>query len=176
MTVVFPEATPSLGNTKVWAVVAVADQAAPKLATEIGAATTVDLSNYLIPQGWNPTASTAKGTKQRRLGTKAIQEQLNSTTYQMADLMYVYDPQGAAGALANKAKALLTEDTKIYFVERMGLDADVAGATGQLTRVHYCKLGPQIVSADRTDENGEFYIMQSLVYVGSGPVDGTIAA
>jgi len=176
VTVVYPDAIPTLGNTKVKAVVAIADMLLPKLATEINAASSVDISCFLYPAGWSPTGSTAKGTKPLRLCNKSAQEQLNRTTYSLADLQYVYAPQGVAAAPANAAKTLLASGTSIYLVERLGLDSDdTPFVVGQLTRVHYVTLGDQIVGGDRTDENGEFMIMQAAVYRGAGPVDGTIA-
>lgn len=176
MTVVYPEGTPTLGNTKVKAVVSVADLAAPKLATEINAVTSVDISCYLYPAGWAPTGATAKGTKPTRLCSKTELEQLNRTTWSIGDLQYVYDPQAADSADGNEAKELLQEGTSLYLVERIGLDADdTAFAVAQHTRTHYVTLGAQVPSGDRTDENGEFFITQSVVYANSGPVDGVIA-
>lgn len=177
MTVVYPEGTPTLGNTKVKAVLSISDLEAPDLSSEINAGTSVDISCYLYPAGWSPTGTTAKGTKPDRLCSKTSLEQLNRTTYSLGDLQYVYDPQASSSAEANAARTLLAEGTSLYLVERIGLDSDdVAFAAGQAVRTHYVTLGAQIPSGDRTDENGEFYIMQSLVYANSGPVDGVIAA
>lgn len=177
MTVVYPEGTPTLGNTKVKAVLSVASPTAPKLATEINAATSVDISCYLYPAGWNPTGTTAKGTKPTRLCSKTQLEQLNRTTWTLADLQYVYDPQADDTAPGNEAKELLVEGTTLHLVERIGLDADEdVFAVGQRTRDHFVTLGAQIPSGDRTDENGEFYITQSVIYANSGPIDGVIVA
>lgn len=177
MTLVYPEGTPTLGNTKVKATLAVAVLTAPKLATEINAATSVDLSCYLYPAGWSPAATTAKGSKPTRLCSKTEQQQFNRTSYEIGDLQYVYDPQGEPTAEANKAQTLLVEGTKVYLVERLGLDAQTSAfAASQKVRTHYVVLGPQIPSGDRTDENGEFFITQSVIYVNNGPVDGVIAA
>lgn len=176
MTVVYPDSTPVLGNSKVTAVTAIASLAAPKLATEINAASSVDATCYFTAAGWAPTASTNKGTRNPRLCSRVQVDTLNRTTFTLGDLMYIYDPQGAAGATGNKLKTLLAEGTKIYFVERLGLDGrNTINAVAQLVRTHYVLLGPQIVSGDRTDENGEFYITQSASYVNDGPVDGIIA-
>lgn len=177
MTVVYPEGTPTLGATKVKAVLAITDLEAPSLADEIDDASSVDISCFLYPAGWSPTGTTAKGTKPNRLCSKTTIEQLNRTTWTLGDLQYVYDPQDDDSADANAAKAILTEGTSVYLVERIGLDSDdEAFAVGQQVRVHYVTLGAQIPMGDRADENAEFYIMQSLVYKNSGPVDGVIAA
>lgn len=177
MTIVYPEGTPTLGNTKVAAVVSVADSEAPKLATEIAAATSVDISCHLYPGGWAPSATTNKGEKPARLCSKRTQQQFNRTAYEIGDLQYVYDPQGADTDPSNEAKELLVEGTQVYLVERRGLDAeDEPFAVGDRVRVHHVRLGPQIPSGDTTDENGEFFITQSVIYVSDGPVDGVVAA
>lgn len=175
MSVFYPEGIPTLGNVKVTAVVAVAVLTAPKLATEINAVTSVDLSCYLFPAGWNPTGTTGKGTKKRRLCSRATQEQLNTTTYSLAALQYSHKPQAALVAVGNEAKKFLTPGIKTYLVERQGLDAQTDTWTvGEFSRTHYVQLGPQIPMGDPADENDEFYIMQELVYANEGPVDGVV--
>lgn len=175
MTVVYPEGTPTLGNIKVKAVASVAAIAAPKLATEINAATSVDLSCYFYADGWSSTATTAKQTKKRRLCSKRDTEQLHTTTYSIAALKYVHDPQGADADTGNEARELLQEGAKLYFVERHGLDAqDIAFAVADRVRTHHLELGPQIEMPD-PDENGEFYVMQEVAYVNDGPVTGIVA-
>jgi hypothetical protein len=176
VTLVIPEGTPTLGNTKVKAVLSITALDAPKIATEVDAATSVDISCYLYPEGWGPTATTNKGTKRARLCTREQLEQLNRTTYSWAALQYVHDPQGADSDPGNEARELLQEGLKLYLVERQGLDADAAWTVGDRVRTHYVELGPQIESGDVTDENGEFYIMQDLIYVARGPVVGLLAA
>lgn len=176
MTVVLPEGTPTLGNTKVAACVAVVDLEAPKVATEISAVTSLDASGYLYPAGWNPTGSTAKGTAMARLASTRQKERLNRTTYSLPNLQYVHDPQGDDSDPGNEAREMFVEGVELFIVERIGLDADVAWATGQRTITHHIRLGAQIDSGDRTDENGEFFIEQAVVYVNDGPVRGVTAA
>lgn len=178
MTLVMPEGVPTLGATKVKAILTMTDPTAPKLATEINAATSVDLSLYLYPAGWSPTGTPSKGTRPPRLGSKKQREIFNRTTYSLGGLQYVFDDQALTTAQVNLARTLLVEGLSLHLLERLGPDAEtVAFALAQKTRDHYVTLGPQIVSGDRTDENGEFYIMQDLIYFGStGPVAGVIAA
>lgn len=178
MTLVMPEGVPTLGATKVKGVISIASQTAPKLATEINVATSVDLSLFLYPAGWSPTGNTAKGTRPVRLGSKKEREIFNRTTWSLGALQYVYDPQAIDTAPGNAAKALLVEGAVLHLLERLGLDAEtVAFAIGDRTRDHWVRCGPQIPSGDRTDENGEFYMMQELIYVNSlAPVDGVVVA
>lgn len=176
MTTVYPEGTPTLGNTKVAVAVAVASLTAPKLATEVNAATSVDISCYLLSDGWAPTGEQAVNTKKRRLCSKKDAEQLGPTTFRVSALRYIHDPQGADADPGNEARELLKEGTKLYFIERQGLDAqDEPFAALDRVRTHYLQLGEPVESID-TDDNGEFYITQSVVYVNDGPVVGILAA
>lgn len=177
-TLVMPEGVPTLGNIAVKACPTVAAPAAPKLATELNAAGSEDISLHVMPAGWGPTSDTPLGTAPPRLGSKKVRQQFNRTTYSLPGLQYVYDPQGADGDPGNEAFDLLKEGVKIHLVERRGMDAETdAWAVGQKTRDHYVELGPQQEMGDPTDENGEFYIMQTLRYVtGDGPVNGVIVA
>lgn len=177
MTIVMPEGTPTLGAVKVKAVLSVADPTAPKLATEINAATSVDISCHLLADGWNPSAETAKQTKKRRLCSKKDTEQLSTTTYRLAALKYVHNPQADDTAAGNEARKALVGGLKIHFLERHGKDAQTAPfAVADRTRDHYVVLGPQIPMND-PDENGEFYIYQEVAHVtADGPTNGVVAA
>lgn len=176
MSLVMPEGVPTLGNISVKAVATLTSPAAPKLATELNGAGSEDISLHLYPAGWGPTADTPTGTAPARLGSRKIRQSLNRTTYSMPGLQYVYDPQADDGDPGQEAFDLLKEGVQIHLVERRGLDAESdAWAVGQKTRDHYVTLGPQVPMGDPTDENAEFYIMQTIVYVsGDGPVDGVI--
>lgn len=176
MTLVMPEGTPTLGAVKVKAVVTVTAIAAPKLATEINAASSVDISCHLLADGWAYSAETAKQTKKRRKCSKKDTEQLGVTTHRLAALRYVHNPQGADAAAGNEARLALKEGLKFYFVERQGKDAQTAPyAVADRVRTHYLVLGPQI-EMDDPDENGEFYIYQEVAYVtADGPTPGIVA-
>lgn len=177
MTLVMPEGTPTLGAVKVKVTAAIANRLAPSLATEINAAAAVDISCHLLADGWQATAETAKNNKKRRLCSTADTEQLGVTTYRVAALRYVHNPQAADATLGNEARTLLKVGLKFYFVERHGKDAQTAPfAVADRVRSHYLVLGPQIEMPD-PDDNGEFFIYQEVTYVAAGaPVVGTVAA
>lgn len=174
MTEVYPEFAPVLGAVKVAAVVAVADPAAPKLATEINAATSVGLTCALMAGGWAPTGSQGKGTRRRRLCDRSTAEVLNAVQYSIGALMYTTgNPQAPETEITN----LMVEGARIYIVERLGEDEDNVWAVADRVRTHYVELGAPIKVYDTADDNGEFTISQEVVYVnGSGPVDGVVAA
>lgn len=174
-TLVLPEGTPTLGNTKLVAAVTLATMTAPSLAGEVNDDTTVELSCFVYPAGWNPSGTQGKGTKPPRLCTKTQRDSLNRVSWTAPALQYVYDPQAADSAPGNEAKELLEPGTEVFVIERRGLDAEVDFAVGQHVRVHHLRVGAQIPSGDLTDENGEFFLMQETEYV-TDPVDGVIAA
>lgn len=174
MTIIYPESTPVLGNIKVKACVAVADMLAPKLATEVNAVTSVELSCAFLAAGWAPTVTQGKGTKQRRLCSKVDTEILNPAAATIGALQYsTGDPQDPEVGITT----LMVEGAKIYIVERLGLDAETeAFAATQKVRTHYVQLGEPVIVYDTSADNGEFYVQQEAVYVSRGAVDGVLAA
>lgn len=173
MTIIYPEATPVLGNVKVKAVVAIVTLTAPALATEVNAASSVDMSCAFMANGWTPTTSQGKGTKKRRLCSTTDTEQLNPAQCTVGTLMYsVGDPQNPNATITG----LLVEGAKVYFVERLGKDADTAFAVSDKVRVHYLQLGKPYPVYDTTADNDEFHMAVEATYVNNGPVDGVLAA
>lgn len=165
---------PSLGNVKILAAVAIANTAAPGLAAELNAATTVDLSCALMADGFKPTGDQSKSNRRRRVCSKSDSEILGPTTYKFDKLQYsTGDPQNPDTATVS----LMVEGAKVYLVERLGLDSSAALSATQKVRVHYVELGAPVRMYDANADNGEFYIEQELVYAnGSKPIDGVIAA
>lgn len=163
MTVFVPEAVPALGSVKLQAVLTIADLAAPKLATELSAVSSLDLSQFLYADGWTPTLEQGKGQARRRLGSKTNQERLNIPVEQLGNLQYVFDPQEADTEPVNDAYALLVPGTELYLVQRLGLDVDDAWAVGQFVNVHRVRLGERAEVAPVEDENADIYITQGVI-------------
>lgn len=167
MTVVFPEGIPVLGNTSVRWVTTIADTAAPKLATELSAASpaSMDVSCYLIADAWEVTQDVANGSAPRRLCQTSLFERFTTTTIKVKDLQYIIDPQAAAASAGKKAKETLTEGLKGYFVERQGKDADIAWAVGQFVNVLPVTLGHQLIMTP-SDDNADYVVMQPIAVRG----------
>ncbi len=142
MTVHFPEATPVLGNIKVNAMLAVANLAAIKLATEWNAASSVDLSCFLRPFATNVTS--ASGTAPNRLCTTITLPNEGRTEIGAFELRYVYNPQEDDTDPDNKAKGLLVRGAVLTLGIRKGLDARlVPAAVGDHTEAWAVRLGRQ---------------------------------
>ena len=174
MTVVFPEAVKAQGNVSVTVVQTIADPTAPKLATEINAASSVNVSCYLYSGGMG-TSTTNKGEAPRRLCSTDTFQQFGNTSYDISDLVYLYNPQEDDTDEANEAKAALTEGSDVYLVVRKGLDAKTAAyATGQLVDVWHVRLGPQNRGMTGDGEFDEFAITQTVIVLDAPEYDAAI--
>lgn len=175
MTVIYPEATTVQGNIKVKAVLTVADAAAPKLATEINAVTSVDLSCFL--RNLVPDITTNTGTAPPRLCTTIQLPQEGLTQFSAFELRYVYDPQAADSTDDNAAKELLVQGTELYLVIRKGLDArETPYAATQHAEVWKVRLGRQNRVQSGDDEFAEFEISQMAFPLSPPEEDAIIAA
>ena len=177
MSVIFPEATKAQGNISVTVVASVADTDAPDLSSEINAAGSVNVSCFLYDNGSVVNATTNKVTANARLCTTEQFQQFGNTTYEVSDLIYVYDPQASGTADENKAKTLLAEGSDVYLVERLGLDAQTtAYAAAQLVNVYHVRLGPQNRTRQGDAEAAEFSITQSAILLEPPVYDVAIVA
>lgn len=177
MTILFPDGVQQLGNTSVAVVQTMAAPGSPSLATDLNAASTVNVSCFLY-SGAEPAKNANKGTKPRRLCTRRDVETFGTITYEVSDLVYTYDPQADSTATANKARAALTEGSTVYLVIRRGLAAETtAFAAAQKVDVWKVKLGPQNKTRTGDGDQDEFSITQSVTVAVAGPwEDVAIAA
>lgn len=178
MTVMYPEATKAQGNTSV-TVAQTVTTSGPLLATEIDAATSVDVSCFLYAGGAG-TSSQSKGTAPDRLCSTDSFEQFGRTTYTVSDLSYVYDPQGAPEDPANAARTALTEGSDVWLVVRRGKSAqDDPYAVGDLVDLWHVRLGRQnktTTGGDTPDEFAEYSILQSVIVLEPPVEDVALAA
>ena len=175
MTVVFPEATKQQGNTSVLFVADLEDPTAPSLASEIGAATTLNVSCFLYTGG-QITQTQNRGAAPRRLCTTEELQQFGSRTTEVTDIQYVYDPQGDDADPANAAYAALLDGTEWYMVQRKGLSAvDAPYLATQRVSVTRVRLSAQNEGVTGDGEFDEFSITQGVIAL-SPPVKGVVAA
>lgn len=175
MSVLFPEATQVYGNTSVLVVQELTAPGAVSLANDVNDVTTVNVSCFMYSGGVG-TSTTTKGEAPRRLCTKSVLQQFGSTTYDVTDLQYLYDPQQPLSADANAAREALVEGAEVTLLIRRGLDAqDTAYAAGQRVDAWKVKLGPQNKTQTGDGEYDEFSITQTVVAL-SPPVEDIIIA
>lgn len=174
MTVIYPEATSVQGNTKIVAVATIADTSAPSLATEIGAAGSVDISCFI--RDWNPELQSNQGNAPSRLCTTVQLPVEGNTQFSPIEIRYVYDPQAATSTDDNKARLLLAQGAEFYFVVRKGLDAQATDwAASQYAEVWKVRCGRQNYVRSGEDEFSEYEISQ-LIFPLTEPTFAQIAA
>ena len=110
----------------------IADTAAPKLATEINAASSVALECLVV--GNFDIDFSVERTQLRRMCSRQVRERSGPVTYSIQDLFVVYDPQDMAAAVS-AAYAALSDGNSGFLVERRGVHVDTAWAAGDLVRV-----------------------------------------
>lgn len=169
MPVTVPAGVPADGYVSVKFVPAIANPAAPSLATEINAAGTVDLTCLLTKDGFGP-AGEAQAISDERLCAKQVFEDYGTVTYTIDNLIYVYDVQNAASE-SNKAYAALPEKTTGYLVARWGKDVDTAWAAADKVDVYPVKMGPQV--KQKPEANSKLKVSQKPFV--TGPVQHDVA-
>lgn len=166
---VYPSGVTVQGNIKLQWVTVIADPEAPSLATEINAASSLDISCYVGGDSWNPDIEQNKGEAPRRLCTKVQRDVFGNLKYSLADLMYSVSPQGAALSEGKKAYEALTPGTTGFIVARLGLDAvDTDWAAAQFVDIWPVTLGARLKVGDPSNEFNEFMVKQPIVVAAPG--------
>ena len=160
MSIYEPEAVESQGFTKIMIVSAVANLAAAKLATEVNAAGSVEVT--LTFNTWNPVRTPNTGTAPRRVGTRVQMPREGNMQYQAIPITYPDDPQAAPGDPSIKAKEALVEGTIKLVLVRKGIDAETPFTVGDKYEIWKCRCGAQIEGVSGDDEFAEFQIQQNL--------------
>lgn len=155
-------------SIRVWFVPTLANPAAPSVATEINAGTTIDLTCYLT-NGFAPDASIATITDDR-LCLAQVLEGRGITTWSIEEIQYIWDPQNPA-SLSNKAYAGLVEGGTGYFVVRHGMSVDTAAAAAQKVWVIPVEFGVAVPMAPERNTKGR---VKQKPFV-TGPVQKNVA-
>lgn len=167
MTLVIPPGVSADGSVKVQFVTTLADPAAPKLATEINAVSSVEASCLLTKDGFTPNAETSEASDER-LCSKQLFEDYGTVTYTLEELTYIYDVQNPASD-SNALYAAVPEGTLGNLIVRWGQDADEDWAVGDVVDVYPVKMGPQIKQPPET--NSKLKVKQKPFVVGNVQTD-----
>ena len=171
-----PGSTKTFGKEK-WAyVVTIANTSAPSVGTEIGAASSLDISCFLYDDFDRPSKSTNTVSKKRRVCDTVVYQQIGTTTYGGGELTYSVDPQAAAGSNAKKAMEKLPAGTVGYLVRRLGLDVNTDFAAGQFVDVFPIEVGPQLPGNMGDGESAEAGISQTFVITAAPAFIKALAA
>lgn len=147
---------------------AIANPAAPKLATEINAASSVALE-CLLTQNFSPDASVNR-ISLRRMCSRQARERNGQVTRTIADLLGVYDPQDLTSPVS-KAYAALEPGATGYLVARWGVHVDTPWAAGDLVDVYPVEVGMRVKVSPEDDNELQFKASLSV----SGEVQDDVA-
>jgi hypothetical protein len=123
--------TPADGNLATWLVAAIANSAAPSLATDLAAPD--DISCYLTPDGFALTVEQATITDERLCSTETF-GQPGRKTYGLS-LTGIDNTNSANEATDNVLVDTLVEGTDMFLVRRRGVPFDQALAVGDKVTV-----------------------------------------
>ena len=138
ITDIFPVGVMSPGNNLVIAVPTLTTPLAPKMADI--AATALDLTDYIGEKDWVMKFDQAVDDD-TRLGDAVKRESFGIATIAMAEINYIYNPQGTGSETGNKASSVLVPSTSIYIVVRMGKPRTTALAIADIVDVYQVQLG-----------------------------------
>lgn len=165
VTIYEPTAVAIQQNRKIVFLTACADEAAPKIATEIKAATSVE--GTLALTSWNPSVNVNTGSAKPRVGTGEQLPRQGNKQYQPIGITYPHDPSKDDTDDNNQLRALLKENTTVFAVVRDGTDIETDWTVADLGQTYQVKCGFQDTNGDNTaggttDEFAEFEISQQL--------------
>lgn len=168
-----PPAVDQTGQTVIWWVGgSIANTSAPTAATEIGAATTFDITYSFTTDGF-PLDSTQEKNPDERLTLEQVLESLGTVSTNFGD-GFTYVDSAAAGSAAVVLKPVSPATTKSgYIVVRTGLPYATLAAASQKVTTYPVTLGPQ--RRGPINGTGKFVWKQQVVLTGP-PVEGTLAA
>lgn len=171
MSVTIPESVSAEGNVKAVFVPALANPAAPS-AAELAAA--VDISCYLMPDWDGPTATQNTG-EDRRFCSRQTFSRLGRVQWEIAPLVYTYDPQGSVGN-ANAVYDALAQGNRGHIVMGYGIDAADDLASGDKVDVFPIEAGVQVKAARGADEFAPLTVTQTVAVTGPVSQDVAVAA
>lgn len=155
------------GKDTWWLVPAIADMTAPKV-SEVNASTGLNITCFLLAEQEGVTGTTEKVALARLLCETATTEGIGETTFSMADVQVVFDPQAASSHNDKKAFELLRNGFTGFAVRRQGIkaitDADVTA--GQFVDAVPVEIAPVIPGKSATDASGIYTATGSVAVTG----------
>jgi hypothetical protein len=170
-----PPAIDQLANTVIWWVPAspgIADTSAPKAATELGAATSFDITYGFTTDGWTADSQQAKTTDER-LTLLNVLESLDKVTVSFGNgIKYVDSTAVSSPAVVLKPTGGASSISG-FFVVRTGIPYATLAAAAQKVSTYPVTLGPQMRGP--INGTGKFTWLQQVTLT-SPVVEGTTAA
>lgn len=170
-----PTARKTFGKTNWIFVTTLASQTAPS-AADVNAATGIDVTRILFASTGKPTQSTNRVTNERRLGDTKTYEFIGITNVTGGDMLYAFDPQGAAASDGKKFFEKIPDGTTGFLIERKGLGRAVTPAAGQFVNVYPVEFGPSFPAEAGDAEAAEAAMTVTFAVTGDPTINAAIAA
>lgn len=172
-----PSKTTANGKDSWWLVPTIAAPATPTK-TEIDAAGGLNISCFLLAEQEGVTGTTEKVALARLLCETTTTEGIGDTTFSMADVQGVFNPQAAANHNDKKFWALVKDGFTGYAVRRQGVKANVDSAVtvGEFVDVVPVELGPAIPGKSATDASGIYTFTSSVAVTGTPTFNVAVVA
>lgn len=169
MTSPLPTSVPSDGTLRIDFVPTIADLAAPKAATELGAAGSQALAGYVTGDGFAPSGEQATVTDERIASTQTFEQPGRKS--KSLSVTYVHNPDSPAN---NEAYLTLEEGTTGYIVTRYGVPRGQAWAVGDIVDVWPVTAGEPMKNWNGA--NSVHTATQRLFVTGDVVIDAVVAA
>lgn len=167
---VVPPALDVKGNLVIWWVATIADLAAPKAATELGAVTSFRVTHSFTPAGF-PLDADQTVDVDSRLGLTVDLESLGIRTDTLGMLEYVDSTAASSAAVVLKPTSPATSKSGYFVIRRNVSNTTIAAAAQKVITVPVT-LGSQIFPVN---PDGKARIKQRASITGP-IVEGTLAA
>lgn len=160
------------GMVKVAWVLAIANTGAPKLATEIKAATSVEDITCWITNAFTPNAE-LQMIEDRRMCSKQTFQSIGTVMWSIEELNYLFDPQNP-GSENNKVYEAMVDGQIGFLVVGWGKDAEEDWAIGDVVDVFPVELGPRVPMPP--ESNSKLRVKQKPSVIGNVVRDVALVA
>ncbi len=145
-------------------------------ATELNAASSLDITFYLMSEWGRPTMNTNRVQLARRLGDGAQYGTIGTTTFTGGDLQMVVNPQAAAGSDQRKAYEKFTDGLSGFIVRRLVTPLTTDWAAGQKVDLFPVLFGPSMPMPSGTGEEAEAVFQVAYEVTGPPYFDKAVSA
>lgn len=158
-----PQKKTANGKDTWWVVPTVADITEP-VVTEVNSASGLNITCFLLAEQEGITGTTEKVALARLLCETSTTEGIGETTWSMADVQIVFDPQAASGEDGKKAWTLLKDGFTGVAIRRQGVvsKTDAAVTTGQFVDAIRVEFGPLTPGKSAADASGIYTAIGSV--------------
>lgn len=147
----------------------IAVTSSPAAATEVNAATSLDVSKMFFASSARPSASTNLVSQNRRIGDASLAQFVGETQWTLGEIRYSFSPQAAALSDGKKAFEKFPAGTTGYLVHAQDIPVDDDLAAGDFVNVYQVEFGVQVPVPEGDAEGSEAAIVQTVAITDPNP-------